>query len=179
LEKLKDPLVHISVIKDLRLSSNYNIYFDATSRSHIINNLLVEFEVNKQWIPFTSLSDGTKRVFYITAEILAGEGYYFLQNSVRSAFPSDNKIILLEENELGLHPHQLGQLMEFLREQAKRKQIIISTHSPIVLDSVDPNELDRIQIAELTPEGTQLRRLTPEQQAKARIYVEETGLLSD
>ena len=68
--------------------------------------------------------------------------------------------------------------MKFLREQSKHKQIIISTHSPIVLDSV-AKELDRIQIAELTPEGTQLRRLTPEQQAKARMYLEETGLLSD
>jgi predicted ATPase len=69
--------------------------------------------------------------------------------------------------------------MNFLKEQAKHKQIIISTHSPIVLDSVAPSELNRIQIAELTPEGTQLRRLTPEQQTKAQIYIRETGLISD
>jgi predicted ATP-dependent endonuclease of OLD family len=90
-----------------------------------------------------------------------------------------NQILLLEEPELGLHPHQLADLMKFLQEQAKHKQIIISTHSPIVLDAIDPYELDRVQIAELTPDGTQLRRLTPEQQKKAQIFADKTGLLSD
>jgi predicted ATP-dependent endonuclease of OLD family len=178
LEKLREPLRTFSGIEDIRLSKNYNIYFDATSSSYIINNLLVEFNFNKQWLPFNSLSDGTKRIFYIISEVLAEEGLYFFLQSIVPA-PSSNKIILLEEPELGLHPHQLEQLMKFLREQAKHKQIIISTHSPIVLDSVDPYELDRVQIAELTPEGTQLRRLTPEQQKKAQIFADKTGLLSD
>jgi|GEM_PF-511036 len=207
LTKLKEPLKQFSVIEDIRIASNHNIYFDATLKSYIIKNLFVEYKINHQWLPFSSLSDGTKRVFYATAEIMAMDAYNSLLNAIAKAASSakeslddhiilieepelglhpdhlaqlgNNKIILLEEPELGLHPHQLADLMNFLKEQAKHKQIIISTHSPIVLDSVAAEELDRIQIAELTPEGTQLRRLTIEQQAKARMYLEETGLLSD
>jgi predicted ATPase len=178
LEKLKEPLKAFSIIDDIKLSDKYNIYLDVNRKVYTIQNLLLEFKVNDQWLPFNSLSDGTKRLIYIINEVLNEENYYFFFNSI-TLTSSNNRIILLEEPELGLHPHLLSQLMNFLREQAKHKQIIISTHSPIVLDSVAPDELDRIQIAELTPEGTQLRRLTLEQQAKARVYAQETGLLSD
>jgi AAA15 family ATPase/GTPase len=181
---LKEPLAQLSVIEDIRLASNYNVYFDVALKSYLIKNLAVEFKVNNHWLPFSSLSDGTKRVFYVVAEVMAMEVFNSFVNALAGtpSIPGEdlsNHIILLEEPELGLHPHQLEDLMKFLREQAKHKQIIVSTHSPIVLDSVAADELDRIQIAELTPEGTQLRRLTPGQQDKARIYVQETGLLSD
>lgn len=179
LKKLKEPLKLFSIIEDIRLSNKYDVYFDTTRKEYVIQNLVIEFKVTNQWLPFNSLSDGTKRVIYIAAEVLAEDGYYFIHNSIIWSSAPSNRIILLEEPELGLHPHQLADLMNFLKEQAKHKQIIISTHSPIVLDSIDPYELDRIQIAELTPEGTQLRRLTPEQQKKAQIFADTTGLLSD
>jgi predicted ATP-dependent endonuclease of OLD family len=179
LEKLREPLKKFSIVDDIRLSDKYNIYFDKTIDAYLIQNLIVEFKIKNQWLPFNSLSDGTKRIVYIASEVLAEDGFHIILNSISWTIQFDSRIILLEEPELGLHPHQLSQLMEFICEQAKHKQIIISTHSPIVLDSVSPDELDRIQIADLTPEGTQLRRLTTEQQEKARIYIEETGLLSD
>ncbi|MGL4597826.1 MAG: hypothetical protein ACRCYO_09865, partial [Bacteroidia bacterium] len=78
-----------------------------------------------------------------------------------------------------IHPHQLHKLMLFLKEQSKHKQIIISTHSPQVLDVLGKDELDRINVCSLVPgKGTQLRQMTEAEITKARKYMED-GYLSD
>jgi predicted ATP-dependent endonuclease of OLD family len=41
-------------------------------------------------------------------------------------------LFMLEEPELGIHPHQLQLLMNYIKAQAKEKQIILTTHSPQV-----------------------------------------------
>jgi predicted ATP-dependent endonuclease of OLD family len=93
---------------------------------------------------------------------------------------SDLNIVLLEEPELGIHPHQLHQLMQFIKEQSKEKQIILTTHSPQVLDAIEPDELDRIIICHSEPKnGTQLNHLTDEQIKKAKKYMTSEAFLSD
>ena len=91
-----------------------------------------------------------------------------------------DKIFLLEEPELGIHPDQLHKLLLFLREQSEKRQIIITTHSPQVLDMLNENELDRITICELDEKkGTQFRNLKKAQIATAKKYMKEVGFLSD
>ena len=68
--------------------------------------------------------------------------------------------------------------MQFIKEQSIFKQIIISTHSPIVLDILSPDELDAITIAKITDDGTAFKKLTKEQQGKAIDYIENVGELS-
>ena len=90
------------------------------------------------------------------------------------------KAILLEEPELGIHPHQLHQLMQFIKEQSREKQIILTTHSPQVLDVLGPDELDRVIICHSDPKnGTQLSHLTEKEIAKAKKYMKEEAFLSD
>ncbi|RZK13568.1 MAG: ATP-binding protein, partial [Hymenobacter sp.] len=85
-----------------------------------------------------------------------------------------------EEPELGIHPHQLHLLLNFLREQSEKHQLIITTHSPQVLDMLREDELDRITICELhKTKGTQFRKLKKTQQDDARRYMREVGFLSD
>ena len=92
----------------------------------------------------------------------------------------DNLIILIEEPELGIHPHQFKKLMDFLIEESRSKQIIITTHSPQSLDSLDENELNRIIIAYSTnsESGTQLRHLDEREISKAHQYIKD-DFLSD
>jgi len=96
--------------------------------------------------------------------------------------PIDNNelpIILLEEPELGIHPHQLHQLMQFIKEQSREKQIILTTHSPQVLDVLEPDELDRVIICHYdSKKGTQLRHLTEKEINKAKKYMKD-DFLSD
>jgi predicted ATPase len=102
-------------------------------------------------------------LFYIIAEVTYSNG-----------------LILIEEPELGIHPHQFNLLLDFLREQSENKQIIISTHSPKALDHLEPNELDNILITYYDlKRGTQIRHLTSRQKTKAKSYIKEVGFLSD
>ncbi|MCU0351167.1 MAG: AAA family ATPase [Flavobacterium sp.] len=160
-------------LQDIRLSKSYNFYYDKQKQEILINNLFFEFKIYNQWLPFDSLSDGTKRIFYLIAEI--GTKSTLITDNQEF----DNKIILLEEPELGIHPHQLDLLMEFLKEYSKECQIILTTHSPQVLDILGKDELHKIIIAEMTEDGTKLRHLTEEETKKAQNYMENEALLSD
>ncbi len=126
-------------------------------------NIFWEYQYNNQWFSFDELSDGTQRVLHIIYEIT------FNSNK--------NPIILLEEPELGIHPHQFHLLMNFLKEASESKQIIISTHSPQALNVLNVNELDRIIVADMTEGGTQFRHLSEKTKAKARKYMENEDSL--
>jgi len=62
---------------------------------------------------------------------------------------------------------KLYKILDFLKEQSKSKQIIISTHSPLALDVLNEKELDRIIIAEYD-NGTKFRHLTKAEISKAK-----------
>lgn len=179
---LSEILSKYSPIQDFRVSDNFNIFIDENKDSFSINNLFIEFKVDGQWLPFSNLSDGTKRLFYIISEIFDGYFNSDVRPTSSGFFVSEeeiSRIILLEEPELGIHPHQFQKLMEFLQEESKKKQIIITTHSPQALDAVDEKELNRIIIAYSThDDGTKLRHLDKNELIKASDYIKE-DFLSD
>lgn len=152
-------------IADMRFSNNVNLYRGnkGGSRSIIIENIKLEFKINGNWLPWSQLSDGTKRLFYIIAEVT-----------------NTNGLVLIEEPELGIHPHQFNLLMDFLKEQSEHKQIIISTHSPKALDYLSEAELNSILITYYDlKKGTQIRHLTGKEITKAKKYMKEVGFFSD
>jgi len=53
-------------------------------------------------------------------------------------------LILIEEPENGLHPSRIGDVMQVLREVSNRSQIIIATHSPLVINELQPDEVTLI-----------------------------------
>jgi AAA15 family ATPase/GTPase len=151
-----------SLIQDIRINKKR---FINTSKNDtlIVDNIIPEFFVNNEWFKFNQLSDGTKRIFYIITSVNFEKG-----------------TILLEEPELGIHPHQLYLLMQFIKEQAEEKQIIITTHSPEVLNILKMEELNSIIITSYdTEKGTQMHKLSEKQIKKAQKYMETTGFLSN
>ena len=50
-------------------------------------------------------------------------------------------IVLVEEPENGLHPAGIRDVMTLLREVSARTQVVIATHSPIVVDELDKHEV--------------------------------------
>jgi len=156
-----DNLKLFTPINDVRFNSNINLYFDGAKL--IVDNVKLEFRINDNWLPWAHLSDGTRRLFYIVSEVT-----------------NTNGLILLEEPELGVHPHQFHLLMNFLKDQSEHKQIIISTHAPKALDYLNFDELNNILITYYDPEkGTQLKHLSEGEKAKAVAYANEVGFLSD
>jgi len=179
LESINLVLKKFSDIEECRVNKGYNIVFDRERKEFSVSNFFLEFKVGRQWLPFSHLSDGTRRLFYIVSEIafpvtFQNQNTRFIFNPVET-----NKIVLIEEPELGLHPHQLDLLMHFLQEAAQDHQIIITTHAPQVLDILGKKELNKIIIARLSKNGTTLRHLTAKEQEKAGLYIEEDAYLSD
>lgn len=159
-------LAHFSPIKDCRISDGYTI--QKMDRELQINHILLEFFVNDEWVSWEYLSDGTKRLFYVISETLAD---FRLGGFVaRSSF-------LIEEPELGIHPDQLYKLMDFLKEQSQHKQIIITTHSPDVLNILETNELHKIVVTRIDKQqGTLMHHLSPQKVKKAQSYMEDLSL---
>jgi predicted ATP-binding protein involved in virulence len=182
-EEIKSILNKYSPIEDIRFSDNYNIFITEDNENFTITNFFIEFKINGSWLPFSNLSDGTKRLFYIISEVFENK-----ENTnnrpISIGWAADeseiSRIILIEEPELGIHPHQFHKLMEFLKEESEHKQIIITTHSPQSLDSINEDELNRIIIAYAanSKEGTKLRHLDETEIIKAKAYIKE-DFLSD
>lgn len=181
--KLSKIISKYSPIKDFRVSDNFNIFIDEGKETFTINNLFIEFKVDEQWLPFSSLSDGTKRLFYIISEVFDDYNNSNFRPTSSGFFTDKNqvsRIILLEEPELGIHPHQFQLLLEFLNLESAEKQIIFTTHSPQALDTINENELNRIILAFTTSikDGTKLRHLNDNELFKAKEYIKE-NFLSD
>lgn len=162
-----------SPILDTRLSNSLRLT-NLDKNTIEIRNVVLEYLINDEWFSWDSLSDGTKRIIHLI----------FLTCGLETEFQGELKrfteIIFLEEPEIGIHPHQLHLLMQFLKERSEVQQIFISTHSPQVLDILGEEDLDRITIAEIQPkEGTKFRKLNEKEVTKAKLYLNETGMLSD
>ena len=167
-QNIRNNLLHnlkkFTDIQDIRLNKSFSVN-KIDENSFSVRNLEYEFFVNEKRFPFSSLSDGLKRIFLIIAEVAMDR---------IGDFPLRNKIILIEEPELGIHPHQFFQLMTFLKEESRDKQIIISSHAPEVLDFLDKDELNRIIICKYEGEkGTTLKHLTEKEIKDAQHYIED------
>ncbi|WP_165698010.1 AAA family ATPase [Flavobacterium nackdongense] len=182
-EIIKSTLKKYSPIEDIRFSDNFNIFITEDNESISVNNVFIEFKIEGDWLPFSNLSDGTKRLFYIISEVFENDENTHIRPTNVDLYTSQSqisRIILIEEPELGIHPHQFHKLLGFLKEEAQNKQIILTTHSPQALDAINPNELNRITIAYSTnsKEGTKLRHLNETEIIKANEYIKE-DFLSD
>jgi len=67
-------------------------------------------------------------------------------------------MICIEEPELGLHPDILPGLADLLREASERCQIIVTTHSDVLVDALTDTP-ESIVICEKEDGQTKLKRL--------------------
>jgi predicted ATPase len=73
------------------------------------------------------MSDGTLRTFGILVALFQGN------SESRSSVP----LVAIEEPETALHPAAAGILLDSLRTASKATQVIITSHSPELLDDKD------------------------------------------
>lgn len=89
------------------------------------------------------VSDGTLRLLAILATLLDS---------------SPPALLCIESPELGLHPDAAGDLGKLLIEAAERMQVIVTTHSEMLVDSVT-NDCEAVVACERPGTGTELCRL--------------------
>jgi predicted ATPase len=98
-------------------------------------------------IPATRLSDGTLRYLCLLA-ILCD--------------PDPPPLVCIEEPELGLHPDILPKVADLLVEASARTQLIVTTHSDILVDALTETP-EAVVVCEKIGGQTELRRLDPNQ----------------
>jgi predicted ATPase len=99
-------------------------------------------------VPASRLSDGTLRFMAILAILLS---------------PTPPPLICIEEPELGLHPDAVGLLAEVLVDAATRTQLIVTTHSDVLVSALTEHA-GSVLVCEHRG-GTVLERLHPDKLA--------------
>jgi predicted ATPase len=97
-------------------------------------------------VPATRLSDGTLRYLCLLAIL---------------CHPEPQPLICIEEPELGLHPDVLPELSRLLIEASERTQLIITTHSDILVDAMTEHP-ESVVVCEKHNGQTEMRRLKKE-----------------
>ena len=141
--------------------------FDATSVGHMET---IEFRQrvvgSKQpWrFPAINMSDGTLRALAVlTALFQFGER--------RTA-----RLIGIEEPETALHPAAAGLLLDCLREGTRERQVLITTHSPDLLDS-DAITADQLLAVSAVDGKTTIGRVDPASRQVLRDSLYRAGEL--
>lgn len=94
-------------------------------------------------VPATRLSDGTLR-FLCLLSILC--------------HPNPPPLVCIEEPELGLHPDVLPVLSDLLREASQRCQLIVTTHSDMLVDTLTDTP-ESVVVCEKHDSKTEMHRL--------------------
>jgi len=84
------------------------------------------------------ISDGTVRLLC----------YHALMASIGPRQRRNARGVCVEEPERGLHPWVIAELMETFREFATSNQVILTTHSPVVVDAAKPEEVVIVEKAD-------------------------------
>jgi predicted ATPase len=90
------------------------------------------------------LIDGTES----PAESMS-EGMLYWLAFAALPYLSDTAICLIEEPENGLHPARVAEVVRVLRDASQHTQILLATHSPLVVNELQPDE---VTIITRTPE---------------------------
>ncbi len=114
-------------------------------------------KVSDEYFDASSLSDGTLR-FMCLATLL-------MQPATK--LPTT---ILLDEPELGLHPHAITILAKMIKGVSKKTQIIVSTQSTTLINQLDPEDLI---VVDRDQEQSTFKRLAKEQ---TQQWIDDYGL---
>jgi predicted ATPase len=113
----------------------------------------------RKWFAADQESDGTLRVAGIISALLQEPPL---------------AVIGIEEPELTVHPGALPLLMDYLRQASRQSQVIITTHSPNLLDLLEDHE---VRVVERTDGVTTVGRMRQAQQSAVRDGLLKLGEL--
>lgn len=101
-------------------------------------------------------------------EMSEGLLYYLAYRCLAHIDPVN--LLLIEEPENGLHPARIQEVMRILREISKTTQVLLTTHSPLVINEMQPEE---VTVLTRGDGGTVATPLTETHNFKARseLYV--------
>ncbi len=145
LNRLKrEPRAKASILEALR-----KLYEGISDYDVIIEGATVQvfFTEGDITVPATRLSDGTLRYLSLLSVL---------------CHPDPPPLVCIEEPELGLHPDILPTLSDLLREASERCQVIVTTHSDVLVDALTDSP-ESVVVCEKHEGRTNMRRLDQDQ----------------
>jgi predicted ATPase len=136
----------VSALK--RLAGDIEDVKVAKAAGYLVAQFLHTSTPRRKWFAADQESDGTLRVAGIVSALLQQPPL---------------TVVGIEEPELTVHPGALPLLVDFLRQATRQSQVIITTHSPELLDLL---EADEVRVVERRDGVTTVGRML-ESQAKA------------
>jgi predicted ATPase len=97
------------------------------------------------------------------------EGLLYYLGFAALRYIAGSRLFLVEEPENGLHPSRIAEVVSILREISKSSQVIIATHSPLVINELQPHE---VSVLTRDAEGTHavLMKDTPDFEERSKVY---------
>lgn len=117
---------------------------------------------NHQQITLSNLGSGYEMIFALLYS------FYLAQQSGKQL------IVLIDEPELHLHPRLQEKFVQFLLEFSKTAQIILTSHSPLLVKQISVN--DKVKIRVLENDGKQVSEI--EKRVLPYISANETNFLA-
>jgi predicted ATPase len=158
-----------AAIYDALLSRNRSVFgrIEAEVRRHFPT-------VKEVWLPAVNRSEKALGVILedetkVQADQMSEGLLYWLAFAVLP-YIDPTPILLIEEPENGLHPSRIAEVVNILREVSKTMQVIIATHSPLVINELQPNEVTILTRDDKT--GTRATRIdrTRHFQQRQQVY---------
>jgi hypothetical protein len=153
--------------KEIELSSNTaEVKSSGTVKKIKKKKTLVipKVQIGKSHITFNQLSEGTFKTLALV--------FYIITDS--------SKLLMIEEPEVCVHHGLLQKIIETIKSCAHRRQTIISTHSNLLVDELDPRHLF---VVEMTKSGTEAKNLKSwlgkREQEALHEYLAESGSLGE
>ncbi|GMO34593.1 AAA family ATPase [Bradyrhizobium sp. TM233] len=139
----REPAVRKQLLESLRVLYEGIDDFDVQIEGGTVQ---VFFHEGRYTVPATRLSDGTLRYLCLLAVL---------------CHPNPGPLLCIEEPELGLHPDVLPTLATLLKEASERTQIIVTTHSDVLVDALTDMP-EAVLVAGRSEHGSTLERLSAE-----------------
>lgn len=117
-----------------------------------------------------TLKDGTE----IRPDQMSEGMLYFLSYAVLP-YLSPASVILIEEPENGLHPARIAEVMKVLRKISETTQIVLATHSPLVVNELNPEEVTLV--TRTVESGTRFTPISETENFKRRASAFSLGEL--
>ena len=97
-------------------------------------------EISKDENSMPIFTDSSGKKFGIN-ELSSGEKQLFLRTLAIKMLEPENSIIMIDEPELSLHPKWQQKIVDVYRKIGRNNQIILATHSPHILGSVEKENI--------------------------------------
>jgi len=158
----------LPAVYDVLLSQNRAAFdaLEASCRSFYptVANLVLENQGSQKLLG-VRLVDGTR---VLATHMSEGMLFFLAYAAMQHLRPAP--VLLIEEPETGLHPSRIADVVRVLREIAKDRQVVLATHSPLVVNELTPEEVSVVTRDPIT--GTRVTRLrdTPNFEQRASVY---------